>query len=413
MNTWHDKSYKDITRMLKTNLDNGLSSEEARDRLQEYGENSLKEGKGVSVFELFLNQFRDVLVIILLLAALISGLLGEITDTVVISIILLLNATLGVVQEYRAEKSLAALKEMTAPEAIVLRDGRQQKIEAAKLVPGDIVLLEAGNYIPADLRLFSVSDLKIEESVLTGESVSVDKETEPLEGKNPGPGDQKNMAFMGTVVAYGRGKGIATATGMKTEMGQIAGMLDSGKREPTPLQKRIDSMGKKLGVLTLLIVAFVIIAGLLRDIEFFDIFMTGISLAVAAVPEGLPAVVTIVLALGVQRMIKKHVIIRRLPAVETLGATTVICSDKTGTLTRNQMTVTRIYLPEQIIEIEGEGYKPEGGFRTADSKIDIEAGKDLKLLLRAGVLCNNAELVNEEQEWEIIGDPTEGSLLVA
>lgn len=430
MTYWYQKSVEETVKEQKTDLKNGLTNEEARKRLEKMGPNKLKEGKGRTPFQMFLDQFKDVLVIILLISALISAFLGETSDAVVITIILILNATLGVVQEYKAEKSLAALKEMAAPDAVVLRDGQQQKIRASALVPGDIVLLEAGDYVPADLRLFSTTDLKIEESVLTGESIPVDKTAKRVQREKAPLGDQRNIAFMGTAVTYGRGKGIVIATGMETEMGQIAGMLEKHDREPTPLQKRLDQMGRKLGLITLIIVAIVIVAGLLRGIKFFDMFMTGISLAVAAVPEGLPAVVTIVLALGVQRMIKKHAIIRRLPAVETLGATTVICTDKTGTLTQNQMTVKAIYLANRIIEVGGEGYKPEGDFylkvgeeegnqekdASSDVKsIDPQSDEDLSLLLKAAALCNNAELTrnNRDKDWDIIGDPTEGALVVA
>lgn len=413
MKTWYNKNIGEVAEELDTDLKKGLTQKEAKIRLEKWGPNRLKEGKGRSPIQMFIDQFRDILVIILLISALISGLLGEETDSIVIAIILIINATLGVIQEYKAEKSLAALKEMAAPEAIVLRNGQQHKLEASRIVPGDIVLLEAGDYIPADMRLFAVSDLKVEESVLTGESVPVDKGIEPVNEDRISLGDQKNMAFMGTAVTYGRGKGIVTSTGMETEMGQIAGMLDVQDREPTPLQKRIDRMGKKLGALTLLIVGLVVLVGLLRGIAFLDIFMTGISLAVAAVPEGLPAVVTIVLALGVQRMIKKHAIIRRLPAVETLGATTIICSDKTGTLTQNQMTVTTIYLPDRNIKVEGEGYKPGGRFIVDGKELNLKEDKGLNLLLKAGALCNNAELKEDNGKWSIIGDPTEGSLVVA
>jgi Ca2+-transporting ATPase len=337
----------------------------------------------------------------------------------VIAIILILNATLGVVQEYKAEKSLAALKKMTTLNALVIRDGKQARIEATQLVPGDIVLLESGDHIPADLRLSMVTNLKIQEAVLTGESVPVEKTDEIIDKDNistgdQDTGDQDNMAFMGTAVISGRGRGIVVATGMKTEMGQIAGMLEEQKQEKTPLQKKLDQVGKKLGLIILIVVGLVVLIGSLRGIKFFEMFFIGISLAVAAVPEGLPAVVTVVLALGVQRMIKKHVIVRRLPAVETLGATTVICSDKTGTLTQNQMTVRKLVLSEKKIEVEGEGYQPVGKFYQTKQEIQPQTDSDLSLLLKGAVLCNNAELQknNESNQWEIIGDPTEGALVV-
>ncbi|MBE3091897.1 MAG: HAD-IC family P-type ATPase, partial [Candidatus Atribacteria bacterium] len=296
----------------------------------------------------------------------------------------------------------------------VIRDGKQARIEATQLVPGDIVLLESGDHIPADLRLSMVTNLKIQEAVLTGESVPVEKTDEIIDKDNISTGDQDNMAFMGTAVISGRGRGIVVATGMKTEMGQIAGMLEEQKQEETPLQKKLNQVGKKLGLIILIVVGFVVLLGYLRGIEFFEMFLVGISLAVAAVPEGLPAVVTVVLALGVQRMIKKHVIVRRLPAVETLGATTVICSDKTGTLTQNQMTVRKLVLPEKNIEVEGEGYQPVGKFYQTEQEIQPQIYPDLSLLLKGAVLCNNAVLQknNDNEQWEIIGDPTEGALVV-
>jgi P-type Ca2+ transporter type 2C len=416
MTPWYRKSVSTIVEEINTDLQKGLNTEEINERLNIYGQNRLKEKKGRSPLQMFFDQFKNVLVIILLISAVVSAFLGETGDAVIITIILILNSTMGVIQEYKAEKSLAALKEMTAPDALVLRDGKQQQIMASELVPGDIVLLEAGDYVPADLRLFSSIDLKTEESVLTGESFPVEKTIDIINQDKAPLGDQKNLAFMGTAVTYGNGRGIVIATGMETEMGQIAEMLGKEDREPTPLQQRLDRMGKKLGLLTLFIVIIVIIAGLFRGMGFLDMFMTGISLAVAAVPEGLPAVVTIVLALGVQRMINKHAIIRHLPAVETLGATTIICTDKTGTLTQNQMTVKSIYLPGKNIEVGGEGYKPEGEFFLAstDKKINPEKEDDLSLLLKAATLCNNAELYfnDEKNNWNIIGDPTEGALIV-
>ena len=419
MKKYYQQSIDEVVQYSKTDLKIGLSSPEVKKRLDEVGPNQLEEKKGRTPWDMFLGQFKDVLVLILLISALVSFILGEVSDAMVIAIILILNATLGVVQEYKAEKSLAALKKMTTPNALVIRDGKQARIEATQLVPGDIVLLESGDHIPADLRLSMVTNLKIQEAVLTGESVPVEKTAEIIDKDNistgdQDTGDQDNMAFMGTAVISGRGRGIVVATGMKTEMGQIAGMLEEQKQEDTPLQKKLNQVGKKLGLIILIVVGLVVLLGYLRGIEFFEMFLIGISLAVAAVPEGLPAVVTVVLALGVQRMIKKHVIVRRLPAVETLGATTVICSDKTGTLTQNQMTVRKLVLSEKKIEVEGEGYRPVGKFYQTEQEIQVQTDPDLSLLLRGAVLCNNAELQknNENNQWEIIGDPTEGALVV-
>src|SRR5665648_28669 len=414
MKKYYQQSIDEVVQYSKTDIKIGLSSPEVKKRLDEVGPNQLEEKKGRTTWDMFLGQFKDVLVLILLISALVSFILGEVSDAIVIVIILILNATLGVVQEYKAERSLAALKKMTTPNALVIRDGKQARIEATQLVPGDIVLLESGDHIPADLRLSMVTNLKIQEAVLTGESVPVEKTDEIIDKDNISTGDQDNMAFMGTAVISGRGRGIVVATGMKTEMGQIAGMLEEQKQEETPLQKNLNQVGKKLGLIILIVVGFVVLLGYLRGIEFFEMFLIGISLAVAAVPEGLPAVVTVVLALGVQRMIKKHVIVRRLPAVETLGATTVICSDKTGTLTQNQMTVRKLVLPEKNIEVEGEGYQPVGKFYQTGQEIQPQTDPDLSLLLRGAVLCNNAELQrnNDNEQWEIIGDPTEGALVV-
>jgi len=411
---WYTRTIEDITQHFNVDTSRGLSSKEVKTRLEKYGPNQLKESKGRTVWDMFFDQFKEVLVLILLISVIISIFLGEVSDAIVIAVILVLNAILGVVQEFKAEKSLAALKKMTVPDALVMRNGKQTKIKSNQLVPGDIVLLESGDRIPADLRLFKIIDIKVQEAILTGESEPVEKNNTVLEQDKISLGDRENMTFMGTTIISGRGEGIVVATGMDTEMGEIAGMLEEGKREPTPLQKKLNIMGKKLGLLILMIVAIIVFLGCIRGIEFFDMFLIGISLAVAAVPEGLPAVVTIVLALGVQRMIKKNVIIRQLPAVETLGATTVICSDKTGTLTQNQMTVKILALPDKTIEVKGEGYQPFGQFQHSGRTIQPSDDLALSLLLKGAVLCNNAILQqnSDNQQWEIIGDPTEGALVV-
>ena len=412
---FYRKTIKETESGLDTSLRSGLSETEVKQRLEKIGFNQLKEGKKRTVWNMFSDQFKNVLIIILLISAVVSVLLGEITDAIVIGIIVLLNAIMSVLQEYRAEKSLDALKKMTVPETLVIRDGRQKKIKSLQLVPGDIVLLESGDRIPADLRLVELSDMRIQEAVLTGESEPVEKNTRIIDAEDVSLGDRTNMAYMGTSVIAGRGKGVVVVTGMDTQMGQIAGMLQEQKQGLTPLQKKLNQVGKNLGVLILFIIAIVVLVGCLRGIDFFDMFMTGISLAVAAVPEGLPAVVTIVLALGVQRMIKKNAIVRRLPAVETLGATTVICSDKTGTLTQNQMTVQKLVLSDREIAIEGAGYQPFGQFRQDGQSVQPSDDQTMALLLKAATLCNNAVLRQNEdsQHWEIIGDPTEGSLVVA
>ena len=412
---WQTRTVKKVAQSFHVDTERGLSPKEVKNRLDKYGFNQLKESKGRTMRDMFFDQFRETLVLILLISAVVSIFLGEISDAIVIAVILFLNAFLGVIQEYKAEKSLAALKKLTVPDALVLRNGRQTKIKSYQLVPGDVVLLESGDRIPADCRLFELTDMKVQESILTGESEPVEKNSEIIKQNKVSLGDRINMAFMGTTIISGRGKGIIVATGMDTEMGEIAGMLEEAKRESTPLQKKLNIVGKKLGILILMIVVIVVFIGCIRGIVFFDMFMIGISLAVAAVPEGLPAVVTIVLALGVQRMIKKNAIIRRLPAVETLGATTVICSDKTGTLTQNQMTIEKLALPDRTIEVEGVGYQPFGQFTHEGKPIQPSDEITLSLLLKGAVLCNNATLQqnDENQQWEIIGDPTEGALVVA
>ncbi len=412
---FYQKTVQEVETELSTSLHTGLTQSEARQRLEKIGPNQLQEGKRRTPWDMLLDQFKDVLIIILLISAVVSVILGEMTDAIVIGIIVLLNAIMSVLQEYRAEKSLEALKKMTVPESLVIRDGKQKKVQSYQLVPGDIVLLDSGDRIPADLRVSEATDMSVQESVLTGESEPVEQNTEPIDAEDVSLGDRINIVYMGTVVTAGRGKGIVVATGMATEMGQIAGMLQEQKQELTPLQKKLNQVGKNLGLLILFIIAIVIAMGCLRGIDFFDMFMTGISLAVAAVPEGLPAVVTIVLALGVQRMIQKNAIVRRLPAVETLGATTVICSDKTGTLTQNQMTVQKLILVNREIDVEGGGYQPIGQFRQDGQSIQPGDDQTVSLLLKAAALCNNAVLRQNEdnQQWEIMGDPTEGSLIVA
>lgn len=415
---WYALRSTEAAEILNTSLSEGLSSETAQQRLKEFGYNELVGKKGPTLFEMFLDQFKDFLVIILIVASLISILIGEVIDSLVIIFIVILNAVLGVVQEYKANKALDALKKMAAPEAKVIRDSMVQVIPARELVPGDLVLLEAGNYVPADLRLVECINLKIDESALTGESVPVEKNAEKvLNGEVP-LGDRINCAFMGTVVTYGRGKGIVVSTGMKTEIGMIATMLESYEEEITPLQKKLEETGKVLGIASLVICGVVFLMGLFRGIPFLEIFMTAISLAVAAIPEGLPAIVTIVLALGLQRMVKRNAIIKKLHAVETLGSTTVICSDKTGTLTQNQMTATKIFTDGQFFSITGEGYRPFGDFYLNDKKIDPRSNPALEMLLKIGALCNDAKLeeISQEQDspsWRILGDPTEGALVVA
>ncbi len=407
---WHSIKPEQVLKKLGTSK-RGISDTQASERLKSYGPNEFEEKKKISRIQIFLSQFRSFLVIILIIAAVISAFVGHMIDAVVILIIVILNAVLGYVQEYRAEKAMEALKKMASPKTLVIREGRKKTIESRMLVPGDIVVLEEGSRVPADLRLLDVSELKIDESALTGESVPVGKHLEILKQKTP-VSDRKNMAFMGTVVTSGRGLGVVVSTGMRTEMGKIAEMIQVEEEKQTPLQRTLQTFGKHLGIMILAICAVVVAVGVFRGENILTMFITGIALAVAAVPEGLPAVVTITLAAGLQKMAKRNAIVRKLPAVETLGCTTVICSDKTGTLTRGEMVVSRIYSDGRIIDVSGEGYRPEGVFSVSGRKIDPERDKGLNMLLKAGILCNNAEL-SKKNEWDVIGDPTEGALLVS
>ncbi|MCK4637656.1 MAG: cation-translocating P-type ATPase, partial [Methanomicrobia archaeon] len=402
----YTKSIPQVLKELQT-TDRGLTQKEAEERIKRYGFNEIEEEKKISILPIFLDQFKDFLMIILMLAVIVSLLIGETADAIVISIILVASGALGFFQEYKAEKSLEMLKKMSSPKAKVNRDGTERIIDTGELVPGDIIFLEVGDKIPADCRVITSYNLNIDEAVLTGESVSVSKTLEALPEDLP-LGERKNLVFSGTVVTFGRGIAVVYATGMNTEFGKIAKMLQSVKKEITPLQKNLEGVGKVLGVSALIICFLVAALGILRGYEPVEMFIWGVSLAVAAVPEALPAVVTITLALGIQKMVKRNSIIRKLPAVETLGCTTVICSDKTGTLTKNEMTVKKIFFNNNVIEVSGVGYIPKGDFYVEKKEIDR---KDLELIGKISALCNDAELVHEKN-YTVIGDPTEGALLV-
>ncbi len=373
----------------------GISKDEVHSRLSLFGNNELQEDQPRTLFGMFIEQFKNLMVIILIVAAVISGLLGELADTFIIMIVVVLNAVLGVFQESKAEKALAALKMMSSPYSKVQRDGNVELIKSSEIVPGDLVLLEAGDYVPADMRLIETYNLKVEEAALTGESVPVDKNTEHIAETDIVIGDRINMAYLGSSITYGRGAGIVTATGMSTEVGKIAGYISKETIEQTPLQKKLTEMSKFLtiGIVFICIVIFTV--GILQGNEYFEMFLTAVSLAVAAIPEGLPAVVTIVLALGVQRMAKRNAIIRRLPAVETLGSTEIICSDKTGTLTQNKMTVKQVYLNDSLMP--GQEFTPE-----------VNGAKELLGII---VLCNDSKTTESEKGLESIGDPTETALV--
>jgi P-type Ca2+ transporter type 2C len=416
---WHALHADEVLKKLQTPLETGLSGAEAAERLAKFGPNQLAEKPRPSFFRLVLDQLNSFVVILLVAAAAISAALGEWVDSSAILAIVVLNAILGVVQEKRAEEALAALKKLAAPEAQVLRDGRRISLPAAELVPGDVVFLEAGNYIPADVRLLEAVNLRVEEAALTGESVAVQKNAALALDKDIPLGDRKNTAFMGTVVSYGRGKGVVVSTGMHTQLGLIATMLQAVEEEETPLQRRLNELGKTLGWACLVVCALVFGVGLLRgEGSPLDLFMIAVSLAIAAVPEGLPAIVTISLALGMREMIHRHALIRRLSSVETLGSATVICSDKTGTLTQNEMTVTRVWVDGHSFDISGQGYAPQGEFTLDGKKIQPSDYPALGTALWVGTLNNDAQIEKVENgdampTYRIVGDPTEGSILVA
>ena len=388
---WYKKSKNEILKELDVDEKNGLSSNEALRRLEKYGKNKLVTKKKKTLFKQFLSQLKDVMIYILIIAAIISAFLGEISDALIILLVIVINAVIGVVQESKAEKALDALKELSTPKALVKRDGSLKEILSEDIVPGDIVIIDAGRYIPGDLRLIDTANLKIEESAFTGESVPSEKDASFLPDKEIPIGDQNNMAFMSTLATYGRGVGVVVGTGMNTEIGKIAKMIEQEENDETPLQKKLSELGKILGFLAVGICILIFIISFFQGRDLLEMFLTSISLAVAAIPEGLPAIVAIVLALGVQRMVKKNAIIRKLPAVETLGSVSIICSDKTGTLTQNKMTVTTVYTNDSYIK--------ESDFNLNDN--------ESKLLVDCMVLCNDATYSEKSQT----GDPTEIALL--
>ncbi len=388
---WYKKSKNEILQELDVDEKNGLSSTEALRRLEKYGKNKLETKKKKTLFKQFLSQLKDVMIYILIIAAIISAFLGEISDALIILLVIIINAVIGVIQESKAEKALDALKELSTPKALVKRDGSLKEILSEDIVPGDIVIIDAGRYIPGDLRLIDTANLKIEESAFTGESVPSEKDSSFLPDKEIPIGDQNNMAFMSTLATYGRGVGVVVGTGMNTEIGKIAKMIEQEENDETPLQKKLSELGKILGFLAVGICILIFIISFFQGRDLLEMFLTSISLAVAAIPEGLPAIVAIVLALGVQRMVKKNAIIRKLPAVETLGSVSIICSDKTGTLTQNKMTVTTVYTNDSYIK--------ESEFNLNDN--------ESKLLVDCMVLCNDATYSEKSQT----GDPTEIALL--
>ncbi|MDH5794520.1 MAG: cation-translocating P-type ATPase [Candidatus Bathyarchaeota archaeon] len=417
---WHAKTDEEALEALETGV-SGLSSEEAKNRLAQYGPNKLIERGGVSPLRIFLGQFKDIFVLMLLAAIVISlfiafnesasPTLEDYADSITIGVIVALNAVVGFVQEYRSEKAIEAMRKMTAPQASVLRDGGEAVIPAEEIVPGDVLLLETGDRVAADARLLEVVDLSTDEAVLTGESTPVEKRTDAV-SENTAVSDRNNMLFMATHIIYGRGKAVVTSTGMATEFGKIAEMVQAIEEEETPLKAKLESFAKKLGILVVVACAVIFVLELLdpaRPGDVVDSFLTSIALAVSAVPEGLPAVVTVTLALGARELARRNSIIRRLSSAETLGAVTVICSDKTGTLTKGEMTVRKIYVDGRIVEVTGVGYEAEGEFLLDKAKIDASEDLRLSLLLRGATLCTNARYDGKS----IIGDTTEGALIVA
>ena len=400
-------SVESVLEALETNK-KGITHMDADGRLKHYGLNKLKERERRTVLIIFYEQFKNILVLLLVFATLLSAYLRMYLDAAVIGVIIVLNAFLGLWQEYKAEKAIEALKKLTISKVTVLRDGTHHEISVERLVPGDIVILEEGNKIPADIRLFEVSNLKINESELTGESVPVAKDIKTL--NDVGLADRKNMAFMGTVVSYGRGIGIVIATGMSTEIGKIATLVEE-REEPTPLQRKLQHFGKDIGIFVLILAMFIFFLGILKEEKIIDMILTSISLAVAAVPEGLPAVVTLTLTLGTQKMLKRKAVVKRLAAVEALGSVTVICADKTGTMTTNEMTVEKLWCSGKTINVTGVGFEPKGEFLISGKKIDSKEDECLNLLLKISKMCNDS-ILKDGDRWSIIGDPTEGALKV-
>ena len=397
---WFNKDVSEVEKELQTDINKGLNNEQVKEKTEKYGLNELQAAKKKSLLQRFLDQFKDFSIIVLIIAAIVSGAVGiaqgeGVTDTIIILIVVIVNAVIGVVQESKAEKSLEALQKLSDHAAKVIRNGSMSVIPAKELVPGDIVVLDTGDYIPADLRIIEAVNLKSQESSLTGESVPVEKSVEKLDDKEIGIGDRVNMLFSSSLVTYGRGKGIVVETGMTTEVGKIAGMINSAEKQETPLQQKLNKLGKTLGIVALSICVLIFIIGLIQGKEPISMFMTAVSLAVAAIPEGLAAVSTIVLAIGVQKMVKKNAIVKRLPAVETLGSATVICSDKTGTLTQNKMAVEKIFWNNQLKDM------------SEVQKIENK-DKELTELIYANMLCNDTKIA---ENGDLAGDPTETALI--
>ncbi len=409
------KTITEVEKFLTTNKAKGLSTEKAERRLKEYGENRLAEKKKITMWEVFIRQFKSIVMLLLTAAAIASFFIGEVVEGIAVLVVILITAVLGLIMEYKAGKSIEALKKTIRPEAKVIRNGEISNIHTKKIVKGDLILLEEGDKIPADGRLVEAENLAVDEAMLTGESDSVEKTIDALESKEKVDiANQKNMVFMGAKVIKGNGKFLVTSTGQEAEIGKISKMLQDTEDEDTPLEKRLEQTGRYLIFITLIITGIVAVVGYITGKPLLDMLKTSIALAIAAVPEGLPAAATITLAIGMNRMAKKKALMRNLPAVETLGSSTVFCVDKTGTLTENEMTLQKIYFGKREIDVSGVGYNPEGEFSESNEKIDPTKDEAVSLILKIGVLCSEAVLNKKDNgEWEIIGDPTEGSLIVA
>ncbi len=408
---WYKQTPEEIEKSLETDLETGLSSDEAAARILKYGENKLREAKKKPFTQKLLDQILDPMVIILIIASVLSMFIGEIVDAIVIISIVILNGTLSIYQEGKAEDSVATLQKMSSPDAKVIRNGVATTVKSSELVPGDLVILETGDIVPADLRLISSYNLKIDESSFTGESVSVEKHFEETYSEDKGIGDRENYAYSSTIVTYGHGSGIVTETGEHTEIGKIATTISSFEEEETPLQKKLAVLSKQLGLLVIAVAVFVFILGLIARNEILNILMTAVSLAVAAIPEGMTAVVTIVLSMGMNRMAARNAIVKKLLSVETLGTTTVICSDKTGTLTQNEMTVTVAYTNDTVYRFAGNGYEPDGDVLCGDTPVEINNAPVLKTMASIAALANDAKISGEKGQYTCIGDPTEGALI--
>ncbi|WKZ23450.1 MAG: HAD-IC family P-type ATPase [Candidatus Brocadiaceae baterium WH-1] len=409
---WYKLNKNELIQKLGTS-EEGLSGEEAKARLQQYGPNKLAEEEAISRFRVFLHQFTNPLIYILIVAAVVTSLLQEYIETIVIMAVVMINAVIGYTQEFKAEQSVKALKKMMVLKARVLRDSKEKEMSSEMLVPGDVVLLASGTKVPADIRLIKTVELRVEEAMLTGESIPAEKNAQPLNEDNLTPGDQQNMAFMGTIVVNGRAKGVVVATGSKTILGNIAQEVKAKGITKTPIQKKIEHFSKAIGFVVLSSAVLLFLLGIFIGVDIKDMFMTVVAASVAAIPEGLPIVVTIAMAIGVTRMARQNAILRKLPAAETLGSATVICSDKTGTLTKNEMTVKLVYDGKHTYEVEGSGYEPEGKILLEGMSVEKAEKKSLFQVLRIGLLCNESDVYGEDGRYKVDGDPTEAALIVS